>query len=227
MLPAGTGFFINSQVIHRFETTGHAFTPNIVFSPTLLSDKGGLLYRKYIQPVLSASVDCQLLSADIPWQQKMLQTLQDVFSEQETASPCELRTVQLLRTLWQTLYSHIPKPRDTTRVDSGIHSQAQLQIMLQYIHNNYTRQVTLADIAAAVALSKSSVLHLFQQQLHTSPIRYLIDYRLKRAAKLLITTENSISSIAQDTGFDSAGYFCRKFRDLFGQTPGAYRKTAQ
>ena len=204
-----------------------AFTPNIVFSPTLLSDKGGLLYRKYIQPVLSASVDCQLLSADIPWQQKMLQTLQDVFSEQETASPCELRTVQLLLTLWQTLYSHIPKPRDTTRVDSGIHSQAQLQIMLQYIHNNYTRQVTLADIAAAVALSKSSVLHLFQQQLHTSPIRYLIDYRLKRAAKLLITTENSISSIAQDTGFDSAGYFCRKFRELFGQTPGAYRKTAK
>ena len=90
-----------------------------------------------------------------------------------------------------------------------------------------SRQVTLADIAAAVALSKSSVLHLFQQQLHTSPIRYLIDYRLKRAAKLLITTENSISSIAQDTGFDSAGYFCRKFRELFGQTPGAYRKTAK
>ena len=227
VLPAGTGFFINSQVIHRFETTGHAFTPNIVFSPTLLSDKGGLLYRKYIQPVLSASVDCQLLSADIPWQQKMLQTLQDVFSEQETASPCELRTVQLLLTLWQTLYSHIPKPLDTTRVDSGIHSQAQLQIMLQYIHNNYTRQVTLADIAAAVALSKSSVLHLFQQQLHTSPIRYLIDYRLKRAAKLLVTTESSISFIAQSTGFDSAGYFCRKFRELFGQTPGAYRKTAK
>ena len=227
VLPAGTGFFINSQVIHRFETTEHAFTPNIVFSPTLLADKESLLYRKFIQPVLSASVDCQLFCAEIPWQQEILKTLLEVYCEQETAFPCELRTVQLLLALWQTLYSHIPKPQDTTRFDSGIHSQAQLQIMLQYIHDNYTRQVTLEDIAATVSLSKSSVLHLFQQQLHTSPIRYLIDYRLKRAAKLLVATENSISLIAQSSGFDSAGYFCRKSRGVFGQARGQYRKNAK
>lgn len=226
-LPAGTGFFINSQVIHRFETAGHAFTPNIVFSPSLLADQESLIYRKYIQPVLSASVDCQLFCADVPWQQRILQTLQAVFSEQEAASPSELRTVQLLLELWQSLYPHIQAPQNPGRFDSGIHTQAQLQIMLQYIHNHYHRQVTLSDIAAAVSLSKSSVLHLFQQQLHTSPIRYLIDYRLKRAAKLLVTTENSIASIAQSTGFDSAGYFCRKFRELFGQTPGQYRKSGR
>lgn len=227
VLPAGTGLFINSQVIHRFETAGHAFAPNIVFSPTLLADKESLLYRKYIQPVLSSSVDCQILCAEIPWQQEILKLLLEVHSEQETASPCELRTVQLLLAIWQTLYSHIPKPPGTTRFDSGIRSQAQLQIMLQYIHDHYTHQVTLEEIASTVSLSKSSVLHLFQQQLHTSPIRYLIDYRLKRAAKLLVTTENSISLIAQSSGFDSAGYFCRKFRELFGQTPAQYRKNAK
>lgn len=227
LLPAGTGCFINSQVIHRFETTGHAFSPNIVFSPALLAGSESLLYRKYIQPVLDAPVDCMIFSPEIPWQQTILQTLQDVFSEQETDTPSELRTVQLLMTLWQTLHSRIPKPQKTGRFDYGIHSQAQLQIMLQYIHSNYSRHVTLEDIASSVSLCKSSVLHLFQQQLHISPIRYLIDYRLKRAAKLLITTENSISSIAQDTGFDSAGYFCRKFRELFGQTPMQYRKNVK
>lgn len=227
VLPAGTGCFINSQVIHRFETNGHAFTPNIVFSPALLADKESLIYRKYIQPVLSSSVECQLFCAEIPWQQEILKHLLEVYAEQETASPCELRTVQLLLSIWQTLYSHIPKPQGTTRFDSGIRSQALLQIMLQYIHDHYTHPVTLEEIASTVSLSKSSVLHLFQQQLHTSPIRYLIDYRLKRAAKLLVTTENSVSLIAQSTGFDSAGYFCRKFRELFGQTPAQYRKNAR
>ena len=72
-------------------------------------------------------------------------------------------------------------------------------------------------------LSKSSVLNLFRENIHTPPIDYLINYRLKNAARLLVTTENSVSSVARDTGFENIGYFCRKFKEVFHLTPGEYR----
>lgn len=56
-----------------------------------------------------------------------------------------------------------------------------------------------------------------------SPIDYAIRYKLKQAARLLDTTEGSISYIAQSTGFHNIGYFCRKFKEVFKLTPSQYR----
>jgi AraC-like DNA-binding protein len=97
-------------------------------------------------------------------------------------------------------------------------------MIMQYIHTNYARQITLDELATIVSLSKSSVLELFKKNLHISPINYLIEYRLKWAAKLILDTEKSISAIAADTGFENIGYFCRKFKSLFGMSPSEYRK---
>lgn len=70
----------------------------------------------------------------------------------------------------------------------------------------------------------SSALGLFKKYLHTTPVKYLIDYRMKEAAKLLSATESSVSAIARQTGFDNTGYFCRTFRELYGLTPTEYRR---
>ena len=90
------------------------------------------------------------------------------------------------------------------------------------IVNDY-RRINLEDIARTVSISKSSVLNIFKSYLHTSPINYVLEYRLKRAAKLLSETENSVSVIAQTAGFENVGYFCRKFKALYGMTPKEYR----
>ncbi|HIZ23178.1 MAG TPA: AraC family transcriptional regulator [Candidatus Blautia faecigallinarum] len=224
VLTAGNGIFINSQILHRFEADETAVIPNIVFSPSLLSSKGSLIYEKYIEPVLHAPMDCLILSPDLPWQKTALDELLSVFSLQETAEPDELQTVQLLLKLWGTLYAHIPAAGSDSPSKGSAYDQARLQIMLQYIHANYPQPVSLDDIARTVTLSKSSVLHIFHQYLHISPVNYLIRYRLKRAARLLVSTESSIFSIAQSTGFESPGYFCRKFKELYQMTPGEYRK---
>ena len=96
--------------------------------------------------------------------------------------------------------------------------------MMQYIHDNYSGQITLDDIAGTVLISKSSVLNIFRIYLHTSPINYVVEYRLKRASKLLVDTENSVCAIAHETGFENIGYFCRRFKKLYGVTPINYSK---
>lgn len=221
---AGTGIFINSQVIHKFEAAGSVIIPNIVFSPSLLAPQDSLLYQKYIRPVLDSAMECLLFSADNAEQRNFLDTLAAVFAVQEEENGCEIKTVELLLKLWRTLYENTDIADESSMLQASVKTQAQLQIMLQYIHKNYPYPISLDDIAKTVSLGKSSVLNIFHKNIHTSPIDYLIHYRLKRAAKLLSTTPSSVSEIARDTGFENIGYFCRKFKEVFQMTPGEYRK---
>ena len=53
---------------------------------------------------------------------------------------------------------------------------------------------------------------------------YLCDFRLNIAARLLVTTDDSILSIAESCGFFNLSYFNRTFKKKYGVTPGGYRK---
>lgn len=224
LLTEGTGIFINSQVIHRFEASESVIIPNIVFSPSLLSAEDSLIYRKYIQPLLDSSVECLIFSPEVPWQKEVLKNLLLVFDVQDTESIGEIKTVELLLKIWETVYENANISESIPAAKATAHTQAQLQIMMQYIHKNYSKHITLADIAQTVSVSKSSALNIFNKYLRVSPVSYLINYRLKRAAKLLASTDSSIYSIASNTGFENVGYFCRSFKELFGVTPSEYRK---
>lgn len=226
-LRAGMGLFINSQIIHRFEAAESTLIPNIVFSPALLAPEGGLIDQKYIQLVLHAPVDCLVFSPEIPWQKAALDALRSVFAAQGEENG-EIRTVEALLRLWELIYRNMGAAGTDAGGQMPAHTRAQLQIMLRFIRENYARHITLEDIAQTVSLSRNGALDLFRRYFHTSPISCLVQYRLRRAARLLVTTEDSVSSIAQDTGFESSSYFCRKFKELFQVTPGEYRtaKTA-
>lgn len=224
VLTEGTGIFINSQVIHRFEASESVIIPNIVFSPSLLSAEDSLIYRKYIQPLLDSSVECLIFSPEVPWQKEVLKNLLLVFDVQDTESIGEIKTVELLLKIWETVYENANISESIPVAKATAHTQAQLQIMMQYIHKNYSEHITLADIAQTVSVSKSSALNIFNKYLRISPVSYLINYRLKRAAKFLASTDSSIYSIASNTGFENVGYFCRSFKELFGVTPSEYRK---
>lgn len=224
ILNAGEAIFINTQIIHRFESSASVIIPNMVFSPTLLAPENSLIYRKYIKPVLASTAECVLISPEDEEQRTMLSTIRSVFALQESGNISELETVGLIMKLWGQLYEIVRTKYGPNSPKSSAQAQAQLQIMMQYIHKCYGRKITLDDIAKVVSISKSSVLNIFKSYLHTSPINYVLEYRLKRAAKLLSETENSVSDIAQTAGFENVGYFCRKFKALFGVTPKEYRK---
>lgn len=223
-LTPGNGIFINTQVIHRFESAASAIIPNIVFSPLLLASKESLIYQKYMQPILS-SIDCQVFTPAIPWQKEILDILNSLFALQEKTDSCELQTIQFLFRIWQIMYENIDPVSSDQKGIADIKDQARLQIILQYIHENYQNSLTLEELTHLVSLSKSSILNLFHDYVHMTPIEYVLHYKLKRAAQLLDTTENTISYIAQCTGFNNEGYFCRKFKEIFNMTPSQYRKS--
>lgn len=79
LLPQGSALFVNSGILHRYESASSTLMPNIVFSPSLLAGESSLLYKKYIAPVLSSSISFQTFSPDIPWQNTILKLLNKLF----------------------------------------------------------------------------------------------------------------------------------------------------
>lgn len=223
-LHQGCGLFINSSILHRFEAQGSTFVPNIVFSPTLLAPESSLIYEKYISPVINSSIEYQIFNPHTAWQNHVLQLLSQVLALQETDENNELCTIQLLFKIWDIMTKHIDRASSSSDLYRFNHKQARLQTMMQYIHDHYTEEITLETIAASASISKSGALHIFQSGIHISPVAYLIQYRLAQAAEQLCTTQKSVSSIAEETGFASSGYFCRKFRQHYHMSPNEYRQ---
>ena len=89
----------------------------------------------------------------------------------------------------------------------------------------YFMSISLADIAASANISQSECCRCFQRCLKQSPFDYLIEYRIRQAAGMLLDTDKPISEICMETGFNSTSYFSNKFKSILGQSPRDYRKT--
>ncbi len=69
-LGQGTGIFINSKILHRYFSEGHAIVPNFVLKPTFLAPADSLIYKKYIAPIQACKVDCIVFCREINGRQK-------------------------------------------------------------------------------------------------------------------------------------------------------------
>ena len=94
---------------------------------------------------------------------------------------------------------------------------------LLFIEKNYGAAITPGEIAGSAAISVSTCLRLFRSILGTTPNRYLMTYRLQRAAEELAHPEGrTIAAIAFSCGFAYASYFDRCFLAAYGITPSGY-----
>jgi AraC-like DNA-binding protein len=84
--------------------------------------------------------------------------------------------------------------------------------------------VSIAKLAATVNLSPSRFAHLFQQEVGTSPARYVHTLRMLRARALLEQTFLSVKQVMARVGCNDPSHFSRDFRRVHGVTPGSCRR---
>lgn len=95
---------------------------------------------------------------------------------------------------------------------------------MNYIADNYAREITISDIADALYISKVYLSQIFKSQLGVSVIQYLIAIRIEESRKLLKDTDDMIYVIAEKVGFHDSRHFSKTFKKVMGISPGEYRK---
>ncbi|MFT5822232.1 MAG: AraC-like DNA-binding protein [Crocinitomix sp.] len=91
------------------------------------------------------------------------------------------------------------------------------------VSNNVYSNMNIEEYAQLSGMSKSSFKRKFEKIYNVSPRKYLEKMKLTKAAELLLTTEQRISEIAYDCGFETISTFNRSFKTSFNISPSEYR----
>jgi AraC family transcriptional regulator len=139
---------------------------------------------------------------------------------------------QMLDSLVRQLAIHLLRIHLTVRKAAQIElSRAgfvdrRLRRAIEFMHDNFSRELGLEEIAAAAYLSEFHFARLFKQITGATPHVYLANLRIERARKLLAETQIPIIEIAAMVGYHSHSHFTKIFKSVTGLTPSAYRAIA-
>lgn len=223
------GCFFNSNCLHSmhpYECDDVIFQ-SIVFDPFIISSSISMLFdEKYLFPLLKCrQISSILIDSKNPLHSFIYEKISHiVFLHKKQEFGFEIVMRNYLSEIWFQLLKLAEDeiqaaPRGADLDYNRIHA------MLSYIHENYRNELSSENIASAASLSVSECCRCFQRCLKQSPFDYLIEYRIRNAAELLLDTDKSISEICMESGFNSTSYFSNKFKQILGATPRDYRKT--
>jgi AraC family transcriptional regulator len=97
---------------------------------------------------------------------------------------------------------------------------------INYIQNNYSKKITLEQLAENVCISPFYFSRIFKRETGYSPYEYITMVRLNHAKTLLKTNDMLIKEIAFSVGFNSEANFVTCFKEHVDMTPSKFRKTS-
>jgi len=125
--------------------------------------------------------------------------------------------------LFMQLVAHLSRCYSRSQQAS---SRALLRVAktITHIETHSTESLNLEELIQISAMPRRSFLRAFEAATGATPIAYLIQLRINRAADLLRRTTKSITGIAFEVGFQDSNYFSRQFRKRYGMSPTDYRR---
>ena len=102
--------------------------------------------------------------------------------------------------------------------------RGEIGAAIQFIQENYSQPLKLADAAEQAGLSAAYFSTVFKKETGKSFSEYLTDLRVERAKELLGDRDVRIYEICEIVGYPDPNYFSKIFRKAVGMSPEKYRK---
>ena len=148
----------------------------------------------------------------------VVQRMDDLSRERQTGYQLALKGF-----LFQLFYLLIANRNQSAPSRAELRSLEKLKFIIRYIEAHFTEPVTVSQMAELCGYSPSHFMKFFKSNMGTTFTRYLNDYRLTVARRLLDSSSMSILEIAQHSGFDNLSYFNRLFKKKYGAPPSQLR----
>lgn len=132
---------------------------------------------------------------------------------------CDVLCSQLI----YTLLEHRSFEATTSRVIT----HRGLGRLIYQIHSHYNDDWDIDKFMQYCQVSKSQLFRLFQETFDQSPLKWLKNYRLSQARRLLVETEETIGRIAGQVGYNDPLHFSRDFHRAVGISPREFRRREQ
>ena len=137
-----------------------------------------------------------------------------------------LKLVQEAKTteeLTDVIHSVIDSVAENILSFRGIPHAVALRKAENYILENYTRKLSLKEIADIAGLSPPYFSTIFKEEMGENLSKYLNRLRVEKASRYLLETTMSLSEIAANCCFEDQSWFSKIFKAYTGVSPGKYR----
>lgn len=112
-------------------------------------------------------------------------------------------------------------------ISSHVKSDPRIQILVDYLTVNPQKNLNRDEMCEMCGLSLCTLRRLFKQQTGKTIYEFVKENKMMYAAHLLVTTQEPISEIGYQLGYESPSYFGKTFHNIFGVSPQAYRKQSE
>lgn len=220
--------FTNTGLLHQIKPCvreqGKLYS--LIWRKELLAGKQTGIYKECIAPVLDCGINCFFWNEKDAQRKKLADCLRRAIGFYEKkAGPYQLQIQQEIATFWLVLYERvISEKQGKVRKDNGNDRDSQrVKAAMQYMYEHYQENVKLDEIAQAAYVSRSEICRSFQKVVQTSPMEFLMQFRIRQAMVLLKNQKLRIADVAEMVGFCSPSHFGSHFVRYVGCTPKEYR----
>lgn len=218
------------------------YMPDIIISDVMMPEKDGIeMVRELREEMTTSHIPIVMLTAKSTIESKiegMKLGADDYITKPFSAAYLKARIFNLLeqRKKLQALYcaSLLPASteqplagkKETTTPALSPNDQRFMDKVMETIEKHLDNgDLTVEDIAGEVNMSRSVFFKKLKTLTGLSPVEFLKEIRMKRAAQLIETEEYNMAQIAYMVGLNDSHYFSKCFKQQYGMTPTEYKES--
>lgn len=228
ILTSGDLFAIRPGDIHGYTSANHTYLYNCLFFSEAL---GGMWEDIKELPGAKQVLGIDELPAwkrihlDIQGRGQVEDYLEKIKWERQNKKPGWELKLRSLLTGFLVLFFRAYSEHYGTSDDYGYKYSGHVYKALGFIESNYSKNISVNEIASAVDLSPDYLSKQFKQFTGMTLIEYVKNFRFAKAIEILKDPAVSVAEVANRVGYEDPCYFTRQFKQLMKMSPSEYRKT--
>ncbi len=229
-------FFVGSETLHSVRSERDYLEQAVLFDPQMLASlvgnaaDSGLIYpltRGEFSLPLYVSAAHPAFPAVRDAYMRIVRTFEDaheiaVDQFRVSAPHAQLR----IRSALMEILAELSETGSLQKADGGIEDSRSVALkeVMTYIERHKNGKIYIHDLADIMNMNEQYFCRFFKKTVGRTPITYVNEIRIRDAALRVASTNDPISTIAEDNGFVNMGNFIKQFRRIIGVGPAEYRK---